>query len=349
VPIGDLATVEVPLQLNGPDYFSVTGTTRVHIENMALPHIHPSQLLVSDYPETLRENGVLFTASLDRDDAQRFLYFHYNPAGQPPRRILLKAQNTGNAPAWVQFISGEAGPQPNEMEVGHVSTRRFLKHEAQNEGYVIMVPGNATVNVVDQLLPEGAVVQNILQLREIEGPTLALTLIAQDAGAPLDAPVTQTQLLESDVKHARGVYRVPEFFFDYTYDVEGADLEVPIGQLPLPNLREGQALGGDYGVLQSIAISIVNKGEYSAPIAVYENPRGGRATGTFLIDRVLVQSHGAAPFSKFKLREYKVPPHSTFRITVVTMPEGGSSYPLRLIVAPDDGSVSPGAPGSPIY
>jgi hypothetical protein len=31
------------------------------------------------------------------------------------------------------------------------------------------------------------------------------------------------------------------------------------------------------------------------------------------------------------------------------MPEGGSSYPLRLIVAQDDGSVSPGAPGSPIY
>jgi hypothetical protein len=31
------------------------------------------------------------------------------------------------------------------------------------------------------------------------------------------------------------------------------------------------------------------------------------------------------------------------------MPEGGSSYPLRLIFAQDDGSVAPGAPGSPVY
>jgi hypothetical protein len=37
------------------------------------------------------------------------------------------------------------------------------------------------------------------------------------------------------------------------------------------------------------------------------------------------------------------------RIRVVTMPEDGSSYPLRLTFAPDDGSVGPGAPGSPIY
>jgi hypothetical protein len=31
------------------------------------------------------------------------------------------------------------------------------------------------------------------------------------------------------------------------------------------------------------------------------------------------------------------------------MPEGGSSYPLRLIVAPDDGSAPPGSPDSPVY
>jgi len=31
------------------------------------------------------------------------------------------------------------------------------------------------------------------------------------------------------------------------------------------------------------------------------------------------------------------------------MPEGGSFYPLKLIFAPDDGSVAPGAPGSPVY
>jgi hypothetical protein len=36
-------------------------------------------------------------------------------------------------------------------------------------------------------------------------------------------------------------------------------------------------------------------------------------------------------------------------LRITTMPEGGSSYPLRLVFAQDDGSVAPGAPGSPVY
>ncbi len=41
--------------------------------NVALPPIQPARLLVSDYPERLTANGVLFTAHLDRTQAQRLL------------------------------------------------------------------------------------------------------------------------------------------------------------------------------------------------------------------------------------------------------------------------------------
>lgn len=350
LPVSNVASVDVPLQLNGTDYFSVAGTTRVHFENVALPHIRPSRLMVSDYPEQLRENGVLFTATIDRTAPQRFLYYHYNPPGQPARRIVLRAQNTSMQPATLQFISGEAGPGANEMEVGHSSTVRFLAREAQNEGSVVVVPPQSSVTLVNQLLPPQTSVSNLVQLRELDGDPVGLTLVAQNASDPPDRPVDSATLLESEVKHARGIYRVPEFYFDYVYSVDSSeDLEMPIGQLPLPNLREGEALAGDYGVMQSINLTIVNPTAAQAAIAIYENPRGGRATGTYLIDRILVQSHAVAPFTKWKLREYRVPPHSTFRVTITTMPEGGSSYPVRLIVAPDDGSASPGSPSSPVY
>lgn len=353
LPLSDVLTVNVPLQLNASDdsaYFSIVGWTRVRVENVALPHIRPKRLLVSDYPEQLRENGVLFAATLDRSaGSQRFLYYHDNPQDQPARRILLRAYNASAQPAILQFITGEAGPEPSGMEVGHLSTLRFLARVAQNEGNVVVVPPNGTTTLVDQLLPPGTVVSNLLQLRELEGESVDLTLVAQDAGESADQPYP-SELLQSAVKHARGIYRVPEFSYDYAYDV-GSDrpLEIPIGVLPLPNLREGEALSGDYGVLQSIALTVRNPTNSEAPIALYENPRGGSATGTYIIDRTLVQSHAAAAFSKWKLREYRVPPHGVLRISVVTMPEGGSSYPVRLIVAPDDGSASPGSPASPVY
>jgi hypothetical protein len=202
---------------------------------------------------------------------------------------------------------------------------------------------------VDHALPPGNVVSALLQLREVDGSPVHLALVAQDAKAPLDQSVDTTQLLAGGAAHARGEYQVPEFFFDYAYDVAGDNLEIPIGQLPLPNLRVGEALSGDYGVKQSVTVRIVNSGRAPAAVAIYANPRGGRATGTFLIDRTLVQAHALAAFSKYKIWQATVRPGTFQMVQIVTMPEGGSSYPLRLIFAPDDGSVPPGAPGSPIY
>jgi len=334
--IDDRTEVDVPIHLAGSGFIDVDGLTHVAIENFALPRIAPSELLVSDYPERLTADGVLFTADLDRSSARRFLYYHYNGGAEPARRVLLKASNPSNAPAMVQMISGTAGPGANEMEIGHLTTQRFLVHEFQNEGTVITIPPQSLVS-------------GLLQVREVTGDPIHLALVAQNANAPLDQSIDTTQLLSGGAPHARGSYSVPEFFFDYTYATTGDPLEIPIGQLPLPNLRQGEALGGDYGVQQSVTVTIVNPTRGPMPVALYANPRGGRATGTFLIDRTLIQAHALPPFSKYKLWQETIRAGTFRRVQIVTMPEGGSSYPLRLIFGPDDGSVPPGAAGSPIY
>jgi hypothetical protein len=346
----DITTIDVPIIVQGDAYFTVQGVTHVRVENFALPSVSPRSLLVSDFPETLKANGILFEADVVAKQAERFLYFHFDPAGQPDRRIVLKAQNSSSQPALVQFISGAAGPEPNEMEVGHVSTQRFLVRLAQNEGTVVMIPAQTTVSLMDQVLPQHDVVSGLMQIQEIAGAPLHLTLVAQDAADAVEGPIPPSALLVGDEPHARGVYPIPEFRFDYSYEADGPDLEVPIGQIPLPNLVKGQTLAGDYGVLQDVSIRMVNNDRHNArDIAIYANPRGGRATGTFVIDRVLVQAHAMEPFGHYKLRQYTIPPGSFVRTEIVTMPEGGSSYPLRLIVAPDDGSAAPGTEDSPVY
>jgi len=348
--VDDIVTIDVPIIIQGDAYFTVQGITHVRVENFAQPSIRPQSLLVSDFPETLKADGILFEADLTAKQAERFLYFHYNPPGQPDRRVVLKAQNASGQPALVQFIDGSAGPEPNEMEVGHISTQRFLVRLAQNEGTVVTVPPNSTIALMDQALPAKSVVSGLMQLHEIAGAPLHLTLVAQDASDPIEGPIPTSALLVGDAPHARGIYPIPEFYFDYGYAADGPDLEVPIGQIPLPNLVKGQTLAGDYGVLQDITIRMVNNDRRNArDIAIYANPRGGRATGTFVIDRVLVRVHAMEPFGHYKLRQYTIPPGSFVRTDIVTMPEGGSSYPLRLVVAPDDGSAAPGTGDSPVY
>ena len=335
--------------IQGEQYFTVTPSTRVHVEDIAVPRISPSSLMVSDFPELLTENGVLFTAKLQHGAPSRFLYFHYNPSSQPDRRIVLRAENDSDEPAIVQFIRGSGGPDPNEMEAGHDATKEFLVRLVQNEGTLITIGAKSSLNLVQQDLPSGQIVCSLLQLRVLSGGEVGLTLFAQNASDDPNAPVTETDLLVGSQRHARGIYSVPEFHHAVEWNVNDPYLELPIGQLALPNNLQGEALAGDYGVLQSFVVNVENPMPTSQAIAIYENPRGGRATGTYLIDGVLVQSHQAPPFSRYKLRQYVVPARGFVRVTIVTMTEGGSSYPLRLIFAPDDGSIAPGAPGSPIY
>lgn len=345
----DVTTVNVPVLIQGDGYFSVEGTTRVRVENVAAPRIAPNLLMVSDFPEKLTENGLLFTADLSSDTPSRFLYFHYNPPGQPDRRIVLRAENRSSEPATVQFISGPGGPTPNEMEAGHTADKLFLVRLLQNEGRLIVIPAKSSLNLVEHDIPAGNVSVNLLQLRVLNGASVHLTLFAQDASSDPQESLQSSELLVGARKHARGVYRLPEFHFARRWSTTDPYLELPIGQIPVPNTIEGEALAGDYGVLQSFVITVQNPQSAPQAIAIYENPRGGSATGTYVIDGVLVQSHQVPAFSRYKVRQYVVPAKGFVRVTIVTMPEGGSSYPLNLIFAPDDGSVSPGGPGSPIY
>lgn len=346
----NVASFDVPVLLQGNGLFEVDGSTHVEVQNVAVPRISPGSLMVSDYPERLTANGMLFTADLTIEQPSRFLYFHYNPPGQPNRRIVLRAENPSHEPAIVQFISGSGGPSSNEMDVGHQATRRFLVNVVQNQGRLLTLPANSSTQIVAQDLPAGGIVCGLLQLRVLSGASVHLSLFAQNDDESPDAVVDGSALLQGQEQHARGIYPIAEFHFASQWRVDDEQyLELPVGQLPLPNNLQGQALAGDYGVLQSFVVNLENPTGAPAQVAIYENPRGGRATGTYLIDGVLVQSHQVPPFSRYKVRQYTVPAHGFVRVTIVTMPEAGSSLPLRLIFAPDDGSVSPGAPGSPIY
>jgi hypothetical protein len=94
---------------------------------------------------------------------------------------------------------------------------------------------------------------------------------------------------------------------------------------------------------------IVNTSRFGQAIALYANPRGGQATGTFIIDDTLVQAHRLPAYSRYKIWQETIAAGTYRTLRITTMPEGGSSYPLRLVFAQDDGSVAPGGPDSPVY
>jgi hypothetical protein len=330
----EVALVHVPIDITGENYFAFRGSVAVRITNLAQPQVAPLFTLVSDFPETITENGTLFYSDVTFDKPARLLYYHYAPANAPLRRVLVKVQNSGADSSLLEMISGIAGPYTDILGVGHESTRRFLVHDALGEGEVFEVPPRATINVIDQLLPAANLVCGLMQMRVISGPGLRVAVVVQDADASPTDPISDT-LLSSAVKHSRGVYQVPEFFYDESYTVGDAPTSLAIGKLPLPNLVEGEVLGGDYGVKQSADVNLLNPTNAPADVGLWFEPRGGRATGTLLIDGDVVQLHPVDAMKPALVRRFSVPARSFVHVSVVTMPEGGSSYPVNLLFASD--------------
>ena len=168
------------------------------------------------------------------------------------------------------------------------------------------------------------------EVRVVAGDGVRLAIVVQDAGDSPVEPISDT-LLSSAVRHARGIYQVPDFYYDEEYTVGDPPTVLDIGKLPLPNLVEGEVLGGDYGVKQSASVTLVNPGVSDAQVGMWLEPRGGRATATFLIDGELTEVHATNPGTFAYVRSFVVPAHGYSRIDVVTMPEGGSSYPVDVL------------------
>lgn len=326
----DSAIVHVPVSITGSGLYPYTQTVAVSVVNLAQPHVDPKYLLVSDFPETITENGTLFYADVNYDEPARLLYYHYADRGAPLRRVIVKVQNNGLVSSLLQMTAGIAGPDPNILAVGHASTMRFLEQEATGEGQIFEVPPHATINVIDQLLPPVSLVSGLMEVRVVDGDGVRIAVVVQDASDSPVEPISDT-LLSSAVRHARGIYEVPDFSYDEAYTVGDDPTVLHVGKLPLPNLVEGEVLGGDYGVKQSATVTLLNPGDTDATVGMWLQPRGGRATATFLIDGDLVEMKATDPGRYALIRSFSVPAHGFRRVEMTTMPEGGSSYPVNLL------------------
>ena len=91
-------------------------------------------------------------------------------------------------------------------------------------------------------------------------------------------------------------------------------------------------LRGDYGVVYDIEIEIVNPSDVPKDVSLWLNPRGGAATATFLWDDRIVEVPRTAAFAEQAIGSVSMPPRSRRTIRLQTIPEGASSYPVRVIV-----------------
>jgi hypothetical protein len=329
LPPGQSVTLPVTARLRSPYAGPVDGVIQVRVVNMPVRLADPQVLLVSNRPEKITDNGVLFEEHLAPGGSARLLYHHLNGTAGQARVLKVTLRNPGSARARVHYIGGHAGPSGDPLFIGFAATQRFLEALVAGRGYVVEVPAGGTATFTAYALPPLALVSGLMQFQVVEGGPVDLVVHVRVPWL-LDRTVT-TDLGPYAFPHPRGTFpgSAVEIAAEHPAHLSGtvAELGVTSG---LRDVRTGEPLVGDYGVLYRFRLRLVNPTERQVTAALVANAAGGPARGLFFINGAPVDVGLLRPNEDREIIALPVEPGGSRDVSILTMPVAGSFYPVRL-------------------
>jgi hypothetical protein len=327
---GFLTSLVMPVTLAGAENVAtVVGATTVNVDNMPLQPILPTRLFFDDDPEHVNGLGTLFRGSVDAQTPTR-LYYYHDDLGLPKNVAVVL---TATVPGRVQLIDAGAGPDLDVMTVGHRVSTTFLHEEPQNEGIVVDV-GTAPFVLRDDLLLAGELVAGAVDIRVLQGGPVTVSVVAFPAGDDLLAYLNTADLAR-DGHNRHGVFDLTGFGVrTIAYTVGGPDASYEYGgrndSPPNVDPDDPGRDYGDYGVVQRITFDVNNPSTQPQIVYLYEKPLGGPVKSIFLINGQPKDMGCVRVPERYMIAEYEMPPQTQIPLTVTTMADGGSNYPLKI-------------------
>jgi len=323
-------TVLAGLTVTDPGMPPAIRLARVTLTNAIIPWNDAETLLVSNSPETIPFGKVLYTGALSAAQTVRLLFHHQNGSKSQHMFVAVTLSNPDREPAsvWVQGAVG--APSQEEVTPGHDAARIFLDEYARHAGFLVRLPGNTTVPLFVEDLPPLGITSGIAQFGLLDGQRLNAQVVARLATET--EPPPDSFAPDFDRVHQRGAFVRPQIGRTLTYTVGGPPA-IMVLAADADLLHEGQTgalLQGNYGVVYRFNVDVVNPTQTPAPAALVLHADGGQARGSFVIndqvvESVLVQPNAPQPAFTFSLR-----PQTRRTIRILTVPESGSNYPVRL-------------------
>lgn len=346
--LGVPAVVNVSVSIAGGDELApVSGVTTVTVNSATVPPIEPELLYLSDDPEYLTMSGLVFRGDVASSRAARLYYYHSDIGLPRDVDVVL----TATVPTRVQVIASSGGPDLDVMSVGHAVTRDFLKFERANEGLVAdVVPGKPFV-VRHVLLLQGELVAGALDVQVLGGGPVTVSVVATGAGEKFGAYLAGPRVAR-DGHHRHGTFALGRYgAVEGSFTIGGPPAVAVIGTKALsPTNIDPSDDGhdyGDYGIIRKLTFTLANPTADTHRVYLYEKPLAGSVSSSFVVDGQFKELDCVRSRQPYTVMTYELPPHSNGATTTVTMPDGGSYYPLEFGVT--DAQPNPNTPfdGSP--
>ncbi|MEQ8221785.1 MAG: hypothetical protein ABRQ37_05745 [Candidatus Eremiobacterota bacterium] len=320
----------VPVRIEGDGIVDMERFLPLKVRHQEEKFKKPVLLFVSDSPEKIVKDGIMFSHILSGNSPARLLYYHQN-GSEKEKYLIIEVFNPYKTACKIWFISGTGGPNPQEAFVGHVATSRFMRNCLYNAGQFLTIAPEERVVIYMQKMAPREILTGLFHIQSPGSSFLELTIRAESKPS---GQITKEMLpRDSDSTHCRGVYPEPFVNINETYNAGEAEKSIYIGKSPfLDSMDEGGPLYGNYGVLYDMTIKIKNPSSSVKEVEMSFTSQGGIAQGTFLIDGRMIETPIVKSSEHVSLATLFLKGGEERVVHVNTIPQGGSHYPVRLML-----------------
>lgn len=343
-------TVRARLSVTAPDAAPVEGEVSLLVRNLGLAKSPEAELWYCNDPENVTGPGRLFEAELVAGRPVRMLYHHMNRA---ERRLAISVtvSNPSEKPALVALSLGDGIPHRDPVIVGADAGLSYLRDWTTGSSVVLEVPSRSSVPLALRVLSTHQTASGLVRIQLLEGgaESLAVRTDALETAQLLPAWAAATTheqpwgaagpraLTAGDLDPISGtehVYPSPRREITVEHTVGGRYTHIRVGQAPIGATNPERKLQGNFGVLYDVTVELVNPTESEAHVEFAFEASAGYSAALFAFGSEIVRIPPIRPKEEAIFRRATVPPGERRRVSFVTVPLSGSSYPATLIVRP---------------
>lgn len=290
------------------------------------------KVFISNKPESVDQDGILFKEKLYPFKSIRLLYSHLN-ASPLFRHIWVKIINESNSPASLRIINAKSNPNIYAMKPGHQAALNFLTSLLDNKEEWIKVPPGSFVNLVSIKAAPREAVSGIIGMK-LESDADVKVLVSTSCSTE---EASLSKYIEEEFNpfriHPHGVFSPANIVLEAIHTAGGADTEIVYGKGPwIIDKKTGLPNTGNYGVIYEINLNILNNEEEDYIADFYFEPLNGKSTGSFIIDNQVKESQILLPFESYLFYSRSVSAKVKIPVEIFTISEAGSCYPCKIII-----------------
>jgi hypothetical protein len=305
------------------------------------------RLILSDSPENVEQEGILYRDSVKGDVR---LFFHHFNAMRQKTRIVAMLTNPGQSPAKVEVIRyGISAPDTDLLRAGRSIQNDYLRGTQSHK--LALAPGKSALlpgGVALQPLPPQTLLTGMIDFRADQDLQLVVAAIPEQGDFATVAATYSVLPPPPDKPHLRGSFSHSERLLfgrrPYNPATDGP-VAITIGDgetdqfLTGLDATNGQIVRnlGNYGVVYRILLPTTGKGK----IRCYLNPRGGVYAGWAAVKTKMLHALVGTPekvmyFGDGTLADFELlaefPAGESMWVTL--SPPGSSNLPVRLMLVP---------------